>query len=213
MKNFQPGGLRNRRDDIGGRPRRDVGNYAPKTRSANSNFTKSYGEKRSGGFNPKDRAPREQKSFSATCSTCGKACDVPFKPDGVKPVLCRECFATKNSSNDTAHGNRDRFSHNKERSHTTAPVATTHTQTGVSAEAFALVQTQLTMLEDKVNQILSLLQTTNKSTQTAPDTVLPKSVKPTKATKVAKPKKVAAVKKVAAKVAKKAVKKKSAKKA
>lgn len=28
----------------------------------------------------------------ATCSQCGAACQVPFKPNGKKPVMCRDCF-------------------------------------------------------------------------------------------------------------------------
>ncbi len=29
----------------------------------------------------------------ATCSDCGKTCQVPFRPTGDKPVFCRDCFA------------------------------------------------------------------------------------------------------------------------
>jgi len=29
------------------------------------------------------------------CSTCGKDCEVPFKPSGDKPVFCNECFKGK----------------------------------------------------------------------------------------------------------------------
>jgi CxxC-x17-CxxC domain-containing protein len=28
----------------------------------------------------------------ATCATCGAHCEVPFKPSGLKPVYCRDCF-------------------------------------------------------------------------------------------------------------------------
>ncbi len=31
--------------------------------------------------------------FKAECSSCGKACEVPFRPNGKKPVYCKECFA------------------------------------------------------------------------------------------------------------------------
>jgi CxxC-x17-CxxC domain-containing protein len=31
--------------------------------------------------------------FPAVCSGCGKACTLPFKPDGIRKVYCRECFA------------------------------------------------------------------------------------------------------------------------
>jgi CxxC-x17-CxxC domain-containing protein len=30
--------------------------------------------------------------FAAICAQCGIATQVPFKPSGVRPVLCRECF-------------------------------------------------------------------------------------------------------------------------
>ena len=34
----------------------------------------------------------DREMFKATCSDCGKACEVPFKPTEGKPVRCRECF-------------------------------------------------------------------------------------------------------------------------
>ncbi len=40
-----------------------------------------------------DRGDREM--HDATCSECGQACQVPFKPTEGKPVYCKECFAKK----------------------------------------------------------------------------------------------------------------------
>lgn len=34
--------------------------------------------------------PREM--FEVTCSNCGNLAQVPFKPRGDRPVLCRDCF-------------------------------------------------------------------------------------------------------------------------
>jgi len=34
--------------------------------------------------------PRQM--FPATCASCGKQTEVPFKPSGNRPVYCRECF-------------------------------------------------------------------------------------------------------------------------
>ena len=31
--------------------------------------------------------------FKAVCDTCGKSCEVPFKPSGNKPVYCNNCFS------------------------------------------------------------------------------------------------------------------------
>ena len=40
-----------------------------------------------GGY---DRGPREM--FAATCSSCGKSTEVPFRPTNGKPVYCSDCF-------------------------------------------------------------------------------------------------------------------------
>jgi CxxC-x17-CxxC domain-containing protein len=39
-----------------------------------------------------------REMFSATCSQCGGVAEVPFQPRGDKPIYCRDCFATKQSS-------------------------------------------------------------------------------------------------------------------
>ncbi len=47
------------------------------------------------GARPRFAGVRDEASprmFDAVCSTCGKACEVPFRPDGVKPVYCKDCF-------------------------------------------------------------------------------------------------------------------------
>ncbi|SMB83299.1 CxxC-x17-CxxC domain-containing protein [Desulfonispora thiosulfatigenes DSM 11270] len=35
---------------------------------------------------------REKEMFNTTCSSCGVETQVPFKPNGLKPVYCRDCF-------------------------------------------------------------------------------------------------------------------------
>jgi CxxC-x17-CxxC domain-containing protein len=63
-------------------------------RSSKFGGRKSFGEKkdfggnRDFGMNSAGRAMMHQ----ATCSECRSACEVPFKPTGSKPVLCRNCF-------------------------------------------------------------------------------------------------------------------------
>ncbi len=34
----------------------------------------------------------KRKDYDVTCSDCGKATTVPFKPTQGKPVKCRDCF-------------------------------------------------------------------------------------------------------------------------
>ena len=36
---------------------------------------------------------REDRMYEAVCASCGTTCEVPFRPNGSKPVYCRDCFA------------------------------------------------------------------------------------------------------------------------
>ena len=46
-----------------------------------------------GGGGGYERAPREM--FAATCSSCGKEAQVPFRPTSGKPVYCSDCFRSQ----------------------------------------------------------------------------------------------------------------------
>lgn len=55
-----------------------------------------------------DSEPRQM--FKATCSDCGRECEVPFKPTEGKPVRCPDCFKKNRSShNRGGFNNRGRF--------------------------------------------------------------------------------------------------------
>jgi CxxC-x17-CxxC domain-containing protein len=54
----------------------------------------SYGGSSYGSDNGySSRGPREM--FTATCSSCGKDAQVPFRPTSGKPVYCSDCFALR----------------------------------------------------------------------------------------------------------------------
>ena len=53
----------------------------------------SGGSRSGGGFSS---GPREM--FSATCSSCGREAQVPFRPSGAKPVYCSDCFTSQRAS-------------------------------------------------------------------------------------------------------------------
>ena len=46
-----------------------------------------------GGGGYSSRGPREM--FTATCSSCGREAQVPFRPTSGKPVYCNDCFASR----------------------------------------------------------------------------------------------------------------------
>lgn len=46
-----------------------------------------------GARRPQARAFGEQtETFKTSCSKCHAACEVPFRPNGKKPVFCKNCF-------------------------------------------------------------------------------------------------------------------------
>lgn len=51
-----------------------------------------------GGFGGRDSGRSEL--HKTNCSECQKPCEVPFKPNGLKPVYCRSCF--KNHDGESA---------------------------------------------------------------------------------------------------------------
>jgi len=49
-------------------------------------------------FKRDDRGGDRAQMFSATCATCNKQCEVPFRPNGEKPVYCRDCFRNQSDA-------------------------------------------------------------------------------------------------------------------
>ncbi|MFA6475312.1 MAG: CxxC-x17-CxxC domain-containing protein [Patescibacteria group bacterium] len=73
------------------------GKFSGKRKSSGGSSRGGFGGGRSAGRGsfgrPSfDRSDESREMFEATCADCGKSCEVPFKPNGRKPVLCRECF-------------------------------------------------------------------------------------------------------------------------
>ena len=60
--------------------------------SGGAGYGDSGGYGGGGGYGG-SRGPREM--FTATCSSCGKEAQVPFRPTSGKPVYCSDCFALR----------------------------------------------------------------------------------------------------------------------
>ncbi len=91
MGNFNQGGGFRRE---GGRSS-DEGGYRGGG-SGGGGFRSREGGSSGGGFRGGSSnfgGPREM--HDATCSECGAACKVPFKPMEGKPVYCRDCYSKK----------------------------------------------------------------------------------------------------------------------
>lgn len=171
-------------------------------------FKKSFkpGGARPGGFSrpsfgggarrPQGRDFGPSESFKTTCSKCHAACEVPFKPNGKKPVFCKNCFVRDDArdtrdfrdSRDARPSNSyEKRSYGPERSFTPAPAA------AVEDPRIGAMQRELTVIHDKLDTLIQNLE------GAAYSAILKSSVTETPA-KEAKPKKaptkVPAVKKI-----------------
>jgi CxxC-x17-CxxC domain-containing protein len=52
------------------------------------------------------RFEMDGEKFKATCSDCGKECEVPFKPKEGRPVKCNDCFKKGRPNKGFGGGNR-----------------------------------------------------------------------------------------------------------
>lgn len=53
-------------------------------------FNKKFGG--GGGSRGGSRDFEKPMLYKATCAQCNQSCEVPFRPNGRKPVLCSTCF-------------------------------------------------------------------------------------------------------------------------
>jgi CxxC-x17-CxxC domain-containing protein len=160
VKNNQPGGLRHRRPDIGGRPKSDINNYGTKKR--NDGGKSAYTNKRE-GFG--DRVKRDVQLFSAICTNCKRPCEVPFRPDGSKPVLCRDCFANKTSG---SHSNsQDRDYHSKTGSGQRMDGQRHMSQPAPTIDTSELL-VKLAIVEKKIDELITLVAARNHTPENIP---------------------------------------------
>jgi len=88
---------------------------------------RSFGNNRSSSY-------EEKQLFTATCSNCGRSCEVPFRPSGNKPVYCSNCFERKDEN---VKGNDNN-------------------------EIIEEIQGQMEILEEKLDRIIALLEAPKK---------------------------------------------------
>lgn len=84
----------------------------------------------------------DRQMFSTRCASCGQDCEVPFKPNGSKPVYCNNCFRTMGGNSENRSDDRgSRRSYGEDRG----------SSQGMSQEQFATLNAKL----DKILQLLS----------------------------------------------------------
>ncbi len=190
MKNFKEGGFRKggsdfkkRGNDFGGKPkfggdRQDRNADRGGFRGGSDKGGRSFG------------ASSAVELFPATCSTCHKPCEVPFRPSSDKPVYCSACFGKKNQD-DGREFNGAQRSGDREFKKDVRPqkddrsarfeIAPKNVDTDLVE-----VKRQLSSLEGKMNRVLDLLNAQVNLSDLELTVVTPVSVPASK--KIEKPK-------------------------
>ena len=99
---------------------------------------------------------RPTQMFQATCTECGERCEVPFKPSGGKPVLCKACFS-QNGPAKTRDRDRDsRPSYGSDRSDSRG--SDSRGSSSSNGPDLSKIQRQLSTIEAKLDQLLEMFE-------------------------------------------------------
>lgn len=83
--------------------RRPSGQSAGRKTGGSGSFDKRSTFNKYQGSSGDTRPPYQAMKHQATCSDCGKVCQVPFRPNGKKPVFCTDCFGAKKGAGMPTH--------------------------------------------------------------------------------------------------------------
>ncbi|MEY4723784.1 MAG: hypothetical protein RLZZ324_1297 [Candidatus Parcubacteria bacterium] len=123
-----------------------------------------FGGPRTGGFGGPARGgfsdgPREM--FEAVCAECNTTTEVPFRPNGRKPVFCRDCFK-KQEGEGEGYTDRPRFAVREPREERGS---TSGTGAGRDAMLLEAISTKL----DRVIRELEALKQASKGVKSGAD--------------------------------------------
>lgn len=112
------------------------------------------GDRRPGGFNRGGRdGGRPVEMFKATCAECGNMAEVPFKPTGDKPVLCKDCFSASRDRNDRREFSRPERSNFQDRNR---DFGDRRPAPGMGGDTRKM-QEQIDMINKKLDKVLKAL--------------------------------------------------------
>lgn len=112
------------------------------------------GDKRGGSKFGGSRDNKPTEMFSATCATCQKSCQVPFRPSNDKPVYCSDCFSKKSDAGGRDSRNEGRPNDRQQKDR--FPARREHSNDR-SQDSGHEIRKRLSDIEAKLNKILDLI--------------------------------------------------------
>ena len=103
------------------------------------------------------RSSGRREMYDAVCDNCGKACKVPFKPSGDKPIYCSDCFEEK-GGRDSGRQKRDSFRGRDSGGRSSSG----YSQGNVSDRSVLQLSKSIENLSIKLDSIIALLKTSEK---------------------------------------------------
>ncbi len=107
-------------------------NFNKKVSSTRASFAKRKGHLTSGNH----AFGTSTEKYLAICNECHKECEVPFRPNGKKPVYCSDCFDGKTNIHTTNFKNEKQGQDNLKR--------------------------QFTILNTKLDKLIEVIETQNR---------------------------------------------------
>lgn len=128
----------------------------------------SFGSSRFGGagFGKKPWAGRDSSEKKTTfhkaiCSKCGNSCEVPFRPVGGKPVLCRDCFVPTGERAGARADDRYSKRDSRGSSFGARPSYAPSSAPAESGAGNAAVLKQLEILNAKIERLIAIVASQN----------------------------------------------------
>lgn len=85
----------------------------------------------------------------ATCNKCGETCEVPFRPNGKKPVYCRNCFVRDDAQPESRGFEKHGFDSRRPSARPAADAA--------DPRLYA-IQKELSVVHAKLDELIALLE-------------------------------------------------------
>ena len=98
-----------------------------------------------------ERGERREVLHRAVCSECNNTCEVPFRPNGSKPVYCKDCFGKKKGAYPN-NNEKPAFTPRAEHTQTSRP------QTQAPDGRIDKLVSQMDSLHSKLERIIKMIE-------------------------------------------------------